>query len=319
MVHLLEVDPIDVARMTRSQREDRVRLLVAYAHEQLRDTIRRISNEGYRLVGIAVLYSGGNDSTVLAHLFRNVATHAIHANTGIGVEATRVFVRETCKAWGLPLIEHHPPVSYEELVIERGFPGPAMHWKMFQRLKERALRLARKDLVLNPRQERVIFVAGRRRTESNRRAAIPEAERQGSIEWLSPLAFWTTLDLVTYRLMQDEEGDPVPTNETSAKIHMSGECLCGAFAKEGELDEIGYWYPEVRAEIEALEAKVLAAGNAPEWACRWGWGADKTAIQAMRKAGLSDAEIAANFARSQSGRLCSSCAAAPSGGEVVVV
>lgn len=77
------------------------------------------------------------------------------------------------------------------------------------------------------------------------------------------------------------------------------------------------WFPEVRAEIEGLERDVLASGKHPEWKCRWGWGADKSAIEAMRKGGASDADIAAAFERSNVGPLCSSCDARADGGEVI--
>jgi hypothetical protein len=66
----------------------------------------------------------------------------------------------------------------------------------------------------------------------------------------------------------------VPRNPASDLIHMSGECLCGAFAHPGELDEIGEWYPDVVAEIRALEAEARAAGI-PEPFCRWGHGEGK--------------------------------------------
>ena len=66
----------------------------------------------------------------------------------------------------------------------------------------------------------------------------------------------------------------MPRNEVSALLHMSGECLCGAFAHEGELDEIGDWSPDVAVGIRALEEEALAAGIPPE-RCRWGWGAGR--------------------------------------------
>ena len=125
--------------------------------------------------------SGGNDSTVLAHLFRPEATHAAHANTTIGIAQTRDFVRSTCEEWGLPLIERTPPREsdhYRALVLDQGFPGPGHHFKMFQRLKERALRSIQKDLGGNPRTRRVVFLAGRRRSESQRRANVPAMERR---------------------------------------------------------------------------------------------------------------------------------------------
>ena len=46
-----------------------------------------------------MLFSGGHDSTVPAYLFRSHVTHAVHAKTGIGVEAARQFVRDVCAAW----------------------------------------------------------------------------------------------------------------------------------------------------------------------------------------------------------------------------
>jgi 3'-phosphoadenosine 5'-phosphosulfate sulfotransferase (PAPS reductase)/FAD synthetase len=259
-----------VATLTRPDRELRVRRLMEQADQILNDGVALLA-EGREVVAECVLYSGGNDSTTLAHMFRDRATHAIHANTTIGIEQTRQFVRDTCVAWGLPLIEKVAPVSYRELVIERGFPGPAMHFKMYQRLKERCLDAARRDLgVAKSRTKAVVFIAGRRRQESRRRADVPLWESDGSVIWVSPLAFWTKLDLNTYRLMH---GD-VPRNPASDTLHMSGECLCGAFAHRGELDEIGHWFPEVRAEIEALEDEVRAAGH-PEPFCRWGHGEGK--------------------------------------------
>lgn len=258
-----------VATLTRPDRELRVTRLIQQAHDLYDAGVAEHLN-GRTVTASCVLFSGGNDSTTLAHIFKDRATHAIHANTTIGIEQTRQFVRDTCEAWGLPLIEKVAPVSYRELVLERGFPGPAMHFKMYQRLKERALREARRELVTDGRTERVVFIAGRRRQESKRRADVPLSERDGSVIWVSPLAFWTKLDLNTYRLMHPG----IPRNPASDTLHMSGECLCGAFAHRGELDEIGEWFPEVRAEIEALEAEVRAAGHQEPF-CTWGHGQGK--------------------------------------------
>jgi 3'-phosphoadenosine 5'-phosphosulfate sulfotransferase (PAPS reductase)/FAD synthetase len=269
-----------VATLTRRDRELRVVRLVQQAHDIYNDALA-VHLEGRRTAAACILYSGGNDSTTLAHMFKDRATHAIHANTTIGIEETRQFVRDTCAAWGLPLIEKTAPTPYRDLVIERGFPGPAMHYKMYQRLKERALREAQRELVKDPRHERVLFIAGRRRQESKRREAIAIHERIGSVIWASPLAFWTSLDMNTYRLIHRD----VPVNIVSNTLHMSGECLCGAFAHPGELDEIGEWFPAVRDEIKALEAEVRAAGHSEPY-CTWGHGQGKP---------------------SEVGALCSSC------------
>lgn len=272
-----------VASLTMTQRETRVMRLITQAEQILNDAIT--THQGNRkIVAKCVLFSGGNDSTVLAHLMRGHATHAIHANTTIGIEQTRQFVRDTCQDMGLPLIEKVAPMSFRDLVLERGFPGPAMHFKMYQRLKERCLDAARRELVTDGRKERVVFIAGRRRQESERRANIPLHERRTSVIWASPLAMWTKVDMNTYRLM-NRTSDPVPVNEVSDLIHMSGECLCGSFAKPGELEEIRLWFPDVAAEIDELQRDVQAAGHGAPFD-RWGHGEGNP---------------------SKSGMLCSSC------------
>lgn len=236
--------------------------------------------EDRQLAGSVVLFSGGNDSSVLLDLMVRLgaATHAAHANTTIGISETRRFVRDRCVQLGVPLLERTAPVSYRELVLTQGgFPGPAQHFRMYQRLKDRALRDVRRELVTNGYRQRVLFIAGRRRAESTRRNSVPEHERVDSVIWASPLANWTAADLDEYR-----ERFQVPRNPVSEKLGMSGECLCGAFAEPGELHRLRHHYPEVAAEIESiqdelaernLEAQRSGAKLVPAERCTWGWGA----------------------------------------------
>ena len=266
---LVTVTPPElIAQLTRPEREDRVRKLIDQAHHIV-DWAWEVNGVGRTIAASCVLYSGGNDSTCLAHMMKGRVDYAVHANTTIGIEKTRQFVRDTCSGWGLELIERVPPRSYRELVIERGFPGPQMHWKMYTRLKERVLEAVRNELVSNPRKERVLYIAGRRRSESQRRANVSLTDRKGSMVFASPIAMWTKLDLNTYRLMHADTDDPVPVNEVSEILHMSGECLCGAFAKDNELEEIRFWFPDVAAEIDALMVEVKAAGHEEPY-CTWG-------------------------------------------------
>lgn len=284
MSHVLELLPQEVASLTRSQRELRVGQLMARAHEIIGMAI--LANGGARpIVAKAVLFSGGNDSTTLLHLMRQLGqvSHAVHANTGIGIEQTREFVRDICQRWDIPLIEEHPPVgcTYREMVLDRGFPGPAQHWKMYQRLKERCLDQARGPLgVRRSQSKRALFIAGRRREESARRSDIVLHEPDGSVIWVSPLAEWTKLDLNTYRLMFG-----VPHNEVADHIHMSGECLCGAFAKQGELEMVGDWFPATVEQIRALEAEIADRDDIPAERRTWGWGAYRESVRPSKKTG----------------------------------
>lgn len=287
--HRLAADPEGVAILTASQRERRVELLLEESNMIVDYAIENLVHKGNKtLSGIVGLFSGGNDSTTLCHSMLNRITHLAHANTTIGIEQTRQFVRDTAHAWGLPLLEFEPPRErdrYRALVLDQGFPGPGHHYKMFQRLKERALMEVRRALVQD-RSQRVVFLAGRRRTESKRRTTIVEMERRGSIVWVSPMVNWTKLDLNTYRLMA---GD-VPANYVSDLIHMSGECLCGSFAHAGELEEIEMWFPDVVAEIRKMEEEIADRPDIPEQRKKWGWGASAKSKKA-----------------SKVGMLCSSC------------
>lgn len=278
----------DVAAMTRKQRETRVAALVEESHQILHEAQQFfLHNDGKVDAGTVGLFSGGNDSTTLCHVMLDKITHLAHANTTIGIEQTRQFVRDTARLWGKPLLEYtaeRETDHYRALVLDQGFPGPGHHYKMYQRLKERALKRVRKQLVTD-KSMRVVFLAGRRRTESARRAEIPALEREGSTIWVSPMVNWTKLDLNTYRVMA---GD-VPVNQVTDLIHMSGECLCGSFAHEGELAEIAEWFPDVVAEIRALEAEIADRDDIPTERKTWGWGATYSG------------------AVSETGPLCSSC------------
>lgn len=294
-----EPTPVEmVASLTRPQREQRVKKLMQQAYS-IYDMALAERLDGRELAATCILFSGGNDSTTLAHLFRHRSTHAIHANTTIGIEETRQYVRDTCADWGLPLIEERADDSYADLVLGRvktkkgedvwpgGFPGPGAHGLMYMRLKERALDKARHTLgIANSRKRAAVFVAGRRRAESKRRENIRLHESDGTVIWVTPLANWHKLDMTTYRLMMAGADAPVPVNRVSELLHMSGECLCGAFATPGELEEIRFWFPDVAAEIDALAERVSAEGIAAREHCTWGHGLGKP---------------------SAVGRLCSSC------------
>lgn len=279
----------DAIRLSASDRDRRLDELIVESTAILTSGISRfVRADGKRLAGVVALFSGGNDSTTLTHLLRDRATHAGHANTGVGIEETRQFVRDTCAAWNLPLIEKKPPrliFQYESFVRRHGFPGPATHYVMYRSLKEKAIRKVRDEVIDGRPDHRVVLLAGRRRTESARRANVPEFERDGSMVWISPMVNWTKTDLNWYRRRYD-----VPTNRVTGLIHMSGECLCGAFAKEGEREEIEYWFPEDFARIRELEERIKDADWIPEYAKKWGWGWNKP-----------------DEMPSRSGPMCSSC------------
>lgn len=246
----------------------------------------------YEPEAVYALFSGGHDSlcstriATLAKRFRSV----VHINTGIGIRQTREYVRDTCKAQGWPLLELHPPpfkpakekrrpgIDYENLpayvacILHYGFPGPAGHRLIYNRLKERCLRALRRHTFGKRRRkgQLMLLVGGMRLQESKRRmgnAQPMSLEASEGRAWCAPILNWSNEDKNAYiarsRLVR---------NSVVGHLCMSGECLCGAFARPQELAEIEASYPEAAAEIRRLEALAKAAGVH----CKWGQPPPKT-------------------------------------------
>lgn len=211
---------------------------------------------------VFAMFSGGHDSLVATHVASQHPrfTSAVHINTGIGIEETRDFVRETCKWMGWPLIELHPTgTTYDELVVRYGFPGPRQHTIMYSYLKERAVRRLVREHKRRP-GDRVMLVTGVRRQESRRRMGYVEPViRRGAQVWVAPLADWSRRDVEDYIDAHGLERNPVAVN-----LHMSGECLCGAMAHRGEFHEIEFFYPQAAARIRAL-AERIPPGKPRQW------------------------------------------------------
>ncbi len=236
-----------------------------------------VAIDRFRPVKVFGLLSGGHDSLTATEIAsRHPAfSAAVHIRTGIGVKETFQFVRETCAERGWPLLvysaaEHvrgdgtPDPQIYRNLVLDQGFPGPAHHGKMYQRLKERQLeRLVRDHKKFYSRQC-VLLVSGRRSQESARRGrTVVERERDPRAPgraWVNPIHDISKID--TSRVIA---AAGLRRNPVVDLIHKSGECLCGAFAEPGELEELKLWFPETWAEIMAIQADVLKKFP-------WGWG-----------------------------------------------
>lgn len=222
----------------------------------------------YRASGTWALFSGGDDSLATAIVTSQAIGFrgCLHIDTGIGIPETQEFVIETCRQQGWPLQIYRAVdqgQSYDDLVIERGFPGPAMHFKMYCRLKERALNAFIRDHKTKW-NDRIILSTGIRKNESQRRMGRTEQiSRDKCKVWVNAIYDWSKPDchdLIT--------AAGIPGNPVVELMHMSGECLCGSFAKPGELQEIALWYPRTAARIEALAERVKAAGHDGVWGQR---------------------------------------------------
>lgn len=221
----------------------------------------------HKPVAIRAGFSGGRDSLATCHwMMENVpGCELFHCNTGIGIERTREFVRDTCRDRGWPLHEIRAKEDcgqdYDALVTKLGFPGPDGHQMMYARLKERPIReLVRR--AQTKRGDKVLLATGIRHEESTRRMRYVgrEINHVGSQLWVNPIYWWSGTQRDAYI-----KAHGLPINPISAMLGMSGECLCGAFAHKGEKALVKLVCPGTHARIEALEQRVSEAGF------NWGW------------------------------------------------
>jgi 3'-phosphoadenosine 5'-phosphosulfate sulfotransferase (PAPS reductase)/FAD synthetase len=217
---------------------------------------------------VFALFSGGHDSVTSTHIAASHPsfTAVVHVNTGIGIEQTREYVRDTCASHGWPLLELKAPAGlYEQRCRERGMPGgPVQHSIMYQLLKDDQIRQLVREYS-RFRGDRVGLVTGVRQAESERRMRIhPVAiERERAQLWINPILDWTKADVHDY---MEQAG--LPRNPVVDKLHRSGECLCGALADPQELDWIAYWYPETAAYIRSLEHEAFKRGLPYRWGAK---------------------------------------------------
>lgn len=215
----------------------------------------------YKPKTILLGFTGGSDSLTLANVMEelNVPFTPFLLNTGIGVEDQRVFIREYCQKKGWALLEQKPVYKlYKQMVVQNGFPGPAMHTVMFRNLKEKSLRVINKSF-----DEDTIVLSGVRVSESGKRKINIKNEMQvvDKIRWVSPIMNWDADDKEEYL-----EARGIELSHVSKSLGMSGECLCGAYAMPGEKEKLRScgFMNEVK-QIETLERITQALGFT------WGW------------------------------------------------
>ena len=221
------------------------------------------SIDQYKPVKIFALFSGGHDSLSITHWASQQPgfSGVFHVNTRIGIEESNEFVRNTCRKYGWPLFEATPPeLQYEDIVLRFGFPGPAAHRYTYVWLKERALNAFIQTQKVK-RSDKILLITGVRRQESIRRmGTTQEVSKSGAKIWVAPFIDKSKVEVNDYL-----NNHNLPRNEVVDLIHKSGECLCGAYARQGELDELAVWFPKKAHYLRQLENRVKSAGFP------WGW------------------------------------------------
>lgn len=252
--------------------------IVARAHET------RYKDRYNEIVARFCLFSGGSDSSVVAHRCRDAYDELVHIDTGTAIPGVQDFAREFADWLGKPLIVLQTPwQEYRRLVIGSqtpraggkpdialGFPGPANHGTCYTRLKQRRINeLMRTRKKAWSHGQRILLISGLRRAESWRRKNRPEitvTSKDPGI-WCNPLIDWTAADMHDYR---EQEMADAPRSEIAALLHRSGECNCGAFAPPGERELLQALFPQWWAEtMGALEEEAAQAGLR---VAKWGQG-----------------------------------------------
>lgn len=234
--------------------------------KQSPDEIVQRARAEHHPVASFCLFSGGHDSTVLAHRVRDTYQCLMHIDTGTAVPGVLEFVQEYADWLGRPLLVYRARDAFRRLVLEHGgFPGPAGHGRAYTRLKERGIEALVRDFKTGfKRTDTVMLLTGKRRAESARRAKTTAGiEKRGGQLYVNPLIDWTDAQMRAYRREHE-----LPQSDVAALIHRSGECNCGAFAAPGEREMLRSLWPSwFEATIGSLEREAEARGIA---ACRWG-------------------------------------------------
>ena len=130
---------------------------------------------------------------------------------------------------------------------------------MYNRLKERQIR----RLIREHKQHRfdkIILISGCRSQESRRRMAyVQEVQVDGCRVWNAIIHDWSK-----FQVEQFIRDVGLPRNPVVELLSKSGECLCGAFARKGELAELEAFFPEDAGRIRELERRVMQKFP-------WGW------------------------------------------------
>jgi len=193
----------------------------------------------------------------------------LYCKTGIGLQENIDYVHDTCQlyGWKLNVVEPKQGETYEDFIRKFGFPHQGMHSAIMGYLKWHPLRKW-------ARGKDIIYVSGRRRKESKRRMSIMKGkiETVEKMTFYAPLIDWNTCEVMDY--IKENKLDICPVYQT---LHMSGDCLCGAFSELGEAELISTFHQSISSKIRHLERKYCSK-----------WGNQSSMIGALTQSKISE-------------------------------
>lgn len=276
------------------------------------------------------MFSGGNDSVVLARHCHAFYSHLFHIDTGTAAPGVREFVDHMAVELGKPLLVYEAGDAFRVLVL-----GDDLWWDRFTKFgadmavdeflkwdeethgKGRPTAIygqpphgfpapgahGRAYTRLKERQIEALVRDLKKGHHHKARVMLLSGKRRAEskrrkrttkgIERKGGQLYVNPLiDWTRWDMLRYRRDHDLPQSEVAAWLHRSGECNCGAFASAAdERSLMKFRWPEWWAWMEALEVEAEARGL--RW-CRWG-GYDLNGIRATEK---SD---------EKPGNACSSC------------
>ena len=230
------------------------------------------------------LFSGGKDSLVACHKMwkEGKLDTVLYCRTGVGLNED--YVREMCKKfnWKLIIVEPAKHETFEIFVERFSFPHQGMHNTVMGFLKWHPMRTWHRQQKKLGRE--IIFISGRRKKESKRRMRMKSNKEILTTEGMT---FWSVIfnmeTVEVWDYLKENKLERSPTYET---MHLSGDCLCGAFSSKGESDWLGVFHPEMAKRFLELEKK---------YGGKWGNQISMTDMQNQTK--LDDIDISQNISK----------------------
>ena len=210
------------------------------------------------------LLSGGKDSISTCQMLEDAGKleGCVAIRTGIAVPEWEPWIIKLCeeRKWRLDIIETSE--KYDDLVVKYGFPGTSKHGWFMTYLKGRAIARFKQY------HPGAILASGVRKYESTRRGirTKPFSVWEG-VTIAAPIYDWTTQQTWDYFYSRGFERAPAYST-----LQISGDCLCGAMASEGEPDALRCHYPQIAEHFDALGESIK---DTHPTRCKWGWSSNK--------------------------------------------
>ena len=211
----------------------------------MKQNYTNVNLDDYEKIG---LLSGGKDSIVAC--LESDVKEIVYCRTGVGLNEE--YVKEICKLfnWKMNIVEPKAGETYEDFIKKYQFPKPTNHKWVMAFLKFHPMRKWYIEQKRNGRK--IIFVSGIRKGESKvrKRRWKNKIDIMDGMIFYKPILDWSTGEVWVY--LEEHKIKRSPIYET---MHMSGDCMCGAFSSKGESGFLKMFHPEMYDYMLNLELK----------------------------------------------------------------